>query len=50
MALPEVTEKLSHGAPSSFVNKQFVMLWPDGHHDHRFPHLCARPHPAHRTN
>ena len=44
MALPEVTEKLSHGAPSFFVKKQFLMLWPDGHHDHHFPHLwCAAP-------
>ncbi len=44
MALPEVTEKLSHGAPAFFVKKQFVMLWPDGHHDDRFPHLwCAAP-------
>jgi hypothetical protein len=44
MALPEVTEKLSHGAPAFFVTKQFVMLWPDGHHDHHFPHLwCAAP-------
>ena len=44
MALPEVTEKLSHGAPSFFVKKQFVMLWPDGHHDHHFAHLwCAAP-------
>lgn len=44
MALPEVTEKLSHGAPAFFVRKQFVMLWADGHHDHRFPHLwCAAP-------
>jgi hypothetical protein len=43
-SLPEVTEKLSHGAPSFFVRKQFVMLWPDGHHDHDFPHLwCAAP-------
>ena len=42
MALPEVTEKPSHGAPAFFVKKQFVMLWPDGHHDNRFPHLwCA---------
>jgi hypothetical protein len=39
-----VTEKPSHGAPAFFVKKQFVMLWPDGHHDHRFPHLwCAAP-------
>jgi hypothetical protein len=44
LALPEVTEKLSHGAPAFFVKKQFVMLWPQGHHDHQFPHLwCAAP-------
>src|SRR3954447_2609280 len=44
MALPEVTEKVSHGAPAFFVKNQFVMLWPDGHHDHHFPHLwCAAP-------
>ena len=44
MALPEVTEKLSHGAPAFFVRKQFVMLWPDGHHDHHFAHLwCSAP-------
>jgi len=44
MALPEVTERLSHGAPGFFAGKQFVMLWPDGHHDHQFPHLwCAAP-------
>ena len=44
MALPGVTERLSHGAPAFFVGKQFVMLWPDGHHDHHFPHLwCAAP-------
>jgi len=44
MQLPEVTEKLSHGAPAFFVKKQLVMLWPHGHHDHQFPHLwCAAP-------
>lgn len=44
LALPEVTEKLSHGAPAFFVKKQFLMLWPEGHHDHRFPQLwCAAP-------
>jgi hypothetical protein len=44
MALPEVTERQSHGSPAFFVGKQFVMLWPDGHHDHDFPHLwCAAP-------
>ena len=42
LALPEVTEKISHGAPAFFVKKQFLMLWPNGHHDHGFPHLwCA---------
>ncbi|GIM88226.1 MmcQ/YjbR family DNA-binding protein [Paractinoplanes toevensis] len=42
-ALPEVTERLSHGSPAFFVRrKQFVMLWADGHHDAAFPHLwCA---------
>jgi hypothetical protein len=44
LALPGVTEKLSHGSPAFFVKKQFVMLWPDGHHDHGFSHLwCAAP-------
>ena len=39
---PGVTEKLSHGAPAFFVKKQFVMVWPNGHHDHDFAHLwCA---------
>jgi hypothetical protein len=42
--LPEVTERLSHGSPAFFVGRQFVMLWPDGHHEHDFPHLwCAAP-------
>jgi hypothetical protein len=44
VALPEVTEKPSHGAPAFFAGKQFLMLWADGHHDHDFPHLwCAAP-------
>jgi hypothetical protein len=44
MALPEVTERLSHGAPTWFVRakKPFVMLWAHGHHANEFPHLwCA---------
>jgi hypothetical protein len=45
LALPETTERLSHGAPSFFVRdkKQFVML--DNHH-HGADHLafwCAAP-------
>ena len=43
-AFPEVTERVSHGAPAFFVKKQFVMLWAEGHHDDHFPHLwCAAP-------
>jgi hypothetical protein len=41
LALPEATERLSHGSPAFFVKKQFVMLWPDGHHDHGFAHLWS---------
>jgi hypothetical protein len=43
-ALPEVTERPSHGAPTWFVRdkKSFVTLWADGHHEDHFPHLwCA---------
>jgi hypothetical protein len=44
LALPGATERRSHGAPAFFAGKQFVMLWPDGHHDHAFPHFwCAAP-------
>lgn len=47
LALPEATEKLSHGAPAFFVRKQFVMLWADGHHDAEYPHMwCAAPEGA----
>ncbi|MBX6751633.1 MAG: MmcQ/YjbR family DNA-binding protein [Micromonosporaceae bacterium] len=46
LALPEVTERLSHGTPTWFVRDKtaFVMLWPHGHHRNEFPHLwCAAP-------
>jgi hypothetical protein len=44
LAFPEVTERLSHGAPTWFVGKSFVTLWRMGHHDIEFPHLwCAAP-------
>lgn len=45
-ALPDVEERLSHGAPTFFFKgrKAFVNLWPDGHHQNTFPHLwCAAP-------
>jgi hypothetical protein len=46
MAFPEVTERLSHGAPTWFVRDKtvFVTFWNHGHHDLEFPHLwCAAP-------
>lgn len=43
-AFPGVTEKVSHGTAAFFAGRQFLTIWPDGHHDHRFPHLwCAAP-------
>jgi hypothetical protein len=44
LALPEVTERPSHGAPTWFVKGKnaFVTLWARGHHADNFPHLwCA---------
>jgi hypothetical protein len=44
LALPEVTERPSHGAPTWFVRdkKPFVTLWASGHHGNHFAHLwCA---------
>jgi len=46
LALPEATERQSHGAPAWYVRdkQQFAQLWPHGHHDNHFPHLwCAGP-------
>jgi len=46
LALPEVTERLSHGAPTWFVRGKstFVTFWEHGHHAEDFPHLwCAAP-------
>ena len=43
LALPEVTERLSHGAPSFFVRdkKTFVMFMDDDHGDGRLALWCA---------
>lgn len=41
---PEVSERLSHGAPTWFVRERtsFATAWLDGHHDIDYPHLwCA---------
>ncbi|HEV7653455.1 MAG TPA: MmcQ/YjbR family DNA-binding protein [Mycobacteriales bacterium] len=42
LALPEVTEKLSHGEPTWFVRKVFVSF-ADRHHDDRVAFWCAAP-------
>jgi hypothetical protein len=42
MALPEVTERTSHGEPTWFVRKSFVMF-ADNHHDDRLAFWCAAP-------
>ena len=44
LGLPEVAQRLSHGAPTWFVQdkRSFVTLWARGHHADQFPHLwCA---------
>jgi hypothetical protein len=45
LALPEVTEKLSHGEPTWFVRRTFVM-YADHHHDDRLAFWCAAPQGA----
>jgi hypothetical protein len=42
LALPEVTEKVSHGEPTWFVRKTFV-TYADQHHDDRVAFWCAAP-------
>lgn len=42
LALPEVTEKTSHGEPTWFVRKVFV-TYADHHHDDRVGFWCAAP-------
>ena len=42
-SLPGVTEKLSHGSPTFFVKKSFVMFHDDHHGDGRLAIWCAAP-------
>lgn len=44
LALPDVTERISHGEPTWFIRgkKTFVTL-SDHHHDDRFGFWCAAP-------
>ncbi len=45
LALPETSERLSHGAPTFFVRgkRAFVMVLDDHHGDGRFALWCAAP-------
>jgi hypothetical protein len=43
LALPEVTEKPSHGEPAWFVRKRLFVTYADHHHDDRVAFWCAAP-------
>jgi hypothetical protein len=44
LALPDVTERLSHGEPSWFVrDKKMFATFADHHHDDRLAFWCAAP-------
>jgi predicted DNA-binding protein (MmcQ/YjbR family) len=43
LALPEVTEKVSHGEPAWFVRRRMFVTLADRHHDDRVAFWCAAP-------
>ncbi len=44
LALPETTERLSHGEPTWFVqDKKVFVMFADRHHDDRLGFWCAAP-------
>lgn len=44
LALPETTERLSHGEPTWFVrDKKTFVMYADHHHDSRLAFWCAAP-------
>ena len=43
LALPEVTERLSHGEPTWFVAKKTFVTYADHHHSDRLAFWCAAP-------
>jgi hypothetical protein len=44
LALPETTERLSHGEPTWFVrDKKVFVTYADHHHDDRLAFWCAAP-------
>ncbi len=50
LALPEVTERISHGEPTWFVGgKKTFAMYSDHHHDDRVAFVCAAPDGAQET-
>jgi hypothetical protein len=51
LALPETSERLSHGSPTFFVREKrsFLTVLTDFHGDGRFAFWCAAPHGLQRT-
>ena len=50
LALPEVTERLSHGEPAWFVrDRKLFVTFADRHHDDRLAFWCAAPPGAQET-
>jgi hypothetical protein len=45
LALPETSERLSHGEPTFFVRgkRSFATIWDSHHGDGRFALICAAP-------
>ena len=43
LALPEATEKPSHGEPAWFVRRRLFVMFADHHHDDRVAFWCAAP-------
>ncbi|HEV8630999.1 MAG TPA: MmcQ/YjbR family DNA-binding protein [Thermoanaerobaculia bacterium] len=46
LALPEVTERLSHGEPTWFAGKRVFVNFADHHHDEKLAFWCAAPEGA----
>ena len=42
-ALPEVSERLSHGEPTWFAGKKTFVMYANHHHDARLAFWCAAP-------
>lgn len=50
LALPETTERVSHGEPTWFVRgKKTFVMYSDHHHDDRLAFVCAAPDGAQET-